>query len=275
MSFKMNEIVVGDCIELMKELDSECVDLCFGDPPFNIGYEYDQYDDRKTPQEYLDWTSEWLGQVRRALKLCGSFWLAIGDEYVSELDVLCKAKGFFKRSHVVWYYTFGVNCTHNFTRSHTHLLYYTKDRDRFTFNKDDKENRIPSARQLVYNDKRANSKGRLPDNTWILRPQEIEDCLMAEQDTWHVPRVNGSFRERQGWHNCQMPTKILERIVGFSSNPGELVLDPFSGSGTTGAVCKVMGRNFITCDLSQEYVTKGNERISDVQDQGLCDLSQT
>ena len=74
---------------------------------------------------------------------------------------------------MIWYYTFGVNCTHKFSRSHAHLFYFVKDPAQFTFRKDEPENRVLSARQLVYADARANPKGRLPDDTWILRPQDL------------------------------------------------------------------------------------------------------
>src|SRR5690606_11240866 len=134
-----------------------CVDLAFADPPFNIGYEYDVYDDRRAAEEYLDWSRRWMSEVVRVLKTDGTFWLAIGDEFAAELKVmLTRELGMTCRSWVVWYYTFGVNCKHKFSRSHAHLFHMVKNRKRFTFNADDPAIRIPSARQLVYGDKRAN-----------------------------------------------------------------------------------------------------------------------
>lgn len=261
MPYKENEAVVGDCIELMKELPEGSVDLIFADPPFGIGYSYDVYKDDLNLEDYVRWSSSWIEQVKRALKEDGSFWVAIGDERVSEIDVLCKSLGFKRRSWVVWYYTFGVNCKSNFTRSHTHLLYYTKS-DSFTFNADDPACRVPSARQIVYGDKRANSKGRLPDNTWILRPQDAAESFSDTEDTWHVSRVAGTFKERAGFHGCQMPTEIMERIIRFCSNTGELVLDPFCGSGTTAVAAIGLGRRIITSDISEDYVRNSNARIT-------------
>src|SRR5690606_38957268 len=98
------------------------------------------------------------------------------------------------------YYTFGVNCKYGFSRSHTHLFHFVKDPKKFTFNAADPEIRVPSARQLVYGDRRANPKGRLPDNTWILRPQDMPDGFQQDGDTWYFPRVAGTFKERQGFH---------------------------------------------------------------------------
>ena len=123
-----------------------------------------------------------------------------------------------------------------------------KDPDEFTFNAE--AIRVPSARQLVYGDRRANPTGRLPDDTWILRPQDLPDGFTAEEDTWYFPRVCGTFKERAGWHGCQMPEQLLGRIIRACSNPGELVLDPFAGSGTTLAVAKKLGRRYLGFELS-------------------------
>ena len=172
MNLKANQIHHGSCLDKLTQLSDLSVDLIFADPPFNIGYQYDLYDDQKTEDEYLDFCKSWISQCHRVLKSNGSFWLAIGDEYAAELKVLCKQLGFHSRSWVIWYYTFGVNCVEGF-RSHTHLFHFVKDKDDFTFNGENPAVRVASARQLVYADSRANSKGRLPDNTWILRPQDV------------------------------------------------------------------------------------------------------
>ncbi len=164
-----------------------------------------------------------------------------------------------------------------------------KDPSDFVFRADDPQNRIPSARQLVYNDRRANPRGRLPDDTWIirpenaageltadeeervlpedpnrtwtLRPQDLEGCFRADEDTWYFPRVAGTFRERAGFHGCQMPEQLLGRIIRTCSEPGALVVDPFSGSATTLAVAKKLGRRFLGFELSADYVRLGMERL--------------
>jgi site-specific DNA-methyltransferase (adenine-specific) len=244
----------------MGRLVSGSVDLVFADPPFNIGYKYDVYRDKLNDDDYCAWSKRWMLEVYRILKSDGTFWLAIGDEYAAELKVMATREiGFTCRSWVIWYYTFGVNCKNKFTRSHTHLLYFVKNANQFTFN--DNAIRVPSARQLVYNDKRANPCGRLPDDTWILRPQELEDDLGLNRDTWFVSRVCGTFNERAGWHGCQMPEAILERIITVSSQPKEKVLDPFLGSGTTVVVAKKLGRRFLGFELSKEYWEQCQNRL--------------
>ena len=248
-----------DCIEAMQQLDEGCVDLAFADPPFNIGYKYDVYHDQKESKAYLEWSRQWIAGVHRALKPTGTFWLAIGDDYAAELKLLSQEIGFHCRSWVIWYYTFGVNCKYKFSRSHTHIFHFVKDKKNCTFN--GPAIAVPSARQTVYADARGNPAGRLPDDTWILRPQDLTDGLNPDEDTWYFPRVAGTFKEREGFHGCQMPEQLLGRIIKVSSNPGELVLDPFSGSATTVSVAKKLGRNFLAFDISDEYITRGLERL--------------
>ncbi len=258
----LNQIHHGDCIVGMNAMPAGSVDLAFADPPFNIGYDYDVYNDARARHEYLDWSHAWIASVHRALKPDGTFWLAIGDEYAAELKLISQEVGFHCRSWVIWYYTFGVNCKAKFSRSHAHLFHFVKNAEQFTFRSDLLENRIPSARQLVYADKRANSVGRLADDTWILRPQDLVDCLTPGEDTWYFPRVAGTFKERAGFHGCQMPEQLLGRIIKLCSNEGDTVLDPFSGSATTLAVAKKLGRQFLGYDLSPEYIQRGRDRLA-------------
>ncbi len=264
MSVPLNVLQNIDCIEGMGRLPAECIDLVFADPPFNIGYDYDVYKDRRGADEYLTWCEQWMREACRALKANGSFWLAIGDEYAAELKVLMQRElGLHCRSWVVWYYTFGVNCKHKFNRSHAHLFHMVKDAANFTFNDD--AIRVPSARQLVYADGRANPKGRLPDDTWILRPQDLPDGFQPDDDTWYFPRVAGTFKERAGWHGCQMPEQLLGRIIRTSSNAGDIVLDPFGGSGVSLAVAKKLGRHYLGFELSPEYSQRIIDRLANVR----------
>ncbi len=260
----LNTIHHGDCIAGLGKLPSATVDLAFADPPFNIGYEYDVYNDKQNYHSYLEWTRRWMAEVCRVLKPSGTFWIAIGDEYAAEIKLL--AQNDLKlacRSWVIWYYTFGVNCTKKFNRSHAHLFHFVKDPSNYTFNEN--EICVRSARQLVYADGRAHPAGRLPDDTWILRPQDVPNGFTPDQSTWYFPRVAGTFKERMGFHGCQMPEQLLGRIIRTCSNPGEVVLDPFAGSGTTLAVAKKLDRKWIGFELSKEYRKRSTDRIAHVK----------
>jgi DNA modification methylase len=259
----LDKVHEGDCLELLARVPDGSVHLAFADPPFNIGYEYDTYHDRKTADDYLGWSKRWMAEIVRVLRPDGTFWLAIGDEYAAELKVIASRElGLTCRSWVVWYYTFGVNCKQKFSRSHAHLFHFVRDPQTFTFNVD--AIRVPSARELVYGDKRANAAGRLPDDTWILRPQDLPDGFASDEDTWYFPRVCGTFKERSGWHGCQMPEQLLGRIIRACSRAEETVLDPFGGSGTTLAVAKKLGRRFLGTELSPAYAARIRERLDDI-----------
>ena len=258
----MDLILTGDCLKHLAGLPEGCVELAFADPPFNIGYDYDVYDDRQSRDAYLAWTEKWLAAVRRVLSPTGSFYVAIGDEYAAELKVRLDGLGLHLRNWIIWHYTFGVHCQKKFNRSHAHIFYYVADPKTFTFHADTV--RVPSARQTTYADRRANPTGKVPDDTWVLRPQEEERYFRPEADTWFFSRVCGTFKERTG-HPCQMPEAVLERIVRVSSSPGDLVLDPFAGSGTTLAVARRLGRRYIGVELSPEYAEGVRQRLKLVQ----------
>ncbi len=259
---RLNDVIEGDCVAVLNDLPAGFADLVFADPPFNIGYEYDVYDDRRAKADYLAWTETWLAAAARALKPTGSFFLAIGDEFVAEHKVRLDALGLTMRNWIVWHYTFGVNCSKKFNRSHAHILYYVRDPKNYTFNPDPV--RVPSARMTTYADRRANPVGKLPDDTWVLRPQESTAHFGADQDTWFVSRVCGTFKERVS-HPCQMPEAVLDRIIRVATNENDVVLDPFAGSGTTLAVAKKLGRNYLGVELSEQYADGVRKRLQMIE----------
>jgi len=266
-----NTILHGDCVETLHRAAQAAqgegfVDLIFADPPFNIGYTYDKYDDNLAYEHYVEWTERWMKACSEVLAADGTFWVAIGDEYAAEIRITARKLGLEMRNWVIWYYTFGQCTKKKFARSHTHLFYFIKNPKSYTFN--DMTIRVPSARQTDYNDRRANAAGKIPDDTWILRPREYAELFTADQDVWDFSRVCGTFKERQGFHGCQMPEKLLERIILSCSNEGDLVLDPFSGSGTTVATAAQLGRRYIGLDLSENYVQEGLKRLERLKAEG-------
>jgi DNA modification methylase len=237
----MNQVLCGDCVEILRAAKEPFADLVFADPPFNIGYKYDKYHDRKASDKYLAWSRDWIGACVRVLKPQGSFYIAIGDEYAANIKLIADGCGLTIRNWIIWHYSFGQQLKSKFARSHTHILYFVKDPKSFTFN--DCLVRVISDRQKKYSDKRANPAGKMPDDVWN-----------------EYPRICGTFHERTGFP-CQMPESLLARIVRVSSSQGDWVLDPFCGSGTTAAVAHKLGRTFTTIDLSEEYVLAARKRL--------------
>lgn len=284
-------LIFGDCIPEMGRMENNSVDLVFADPPFNIGLNYDGgFNDKLTPADYIAWTQQWLDGVAVVMKPNASIYVAIGDEFAGEMAVELK-KRFHWRNNICWYYTFGESQRGKFNRCHTNILYYTKSPTDFTFNTD--TIKIPSARQWKYKDKRAKSGGKLPDDCWevpntdwlkdIIRSSEdMRDRGMSEValdklvdeitcafvgDFWKISRVCGTFKERittkdGSSHPCQMPLSILHRIIKASSNEGDVVLDPFLGTGTTAAAAKSLARHYVGIERSQTYYDVAKERLN-------------
>ncbi len=254
----MDNLILGDCLQILPTLPTQTVDVVFADPPFNIDYEYDVYNDELSPEEYLAWTEKWVIAAKQTLKPTGHFWVAIGPTYQAELKTILN-KHLYWRETVIWHYTFGPRQTKKFTPSWVALHHFIMHPENFVFNYE--EVRVPSARQIKYKDKRAVSGGKVPDNVWVLLPNEYEHCFRENEDAWLESRVCGTFKERS-IHPCQMPEKILERIIKSSSNEGDMILDPFAGSGTTLIAAETLKRRWIGIELSQTYHASIIERIT-------------
>jgi len=244
----LNKIICGDCVEVLSKVAEPFADLIFADPPFNIGYKYDKYQDKRKREAYLAWTKDWMSVCKKVLKPDASFYVAIGDEYAANVKIIADELGLFMRNWIIWHYTFGQQLKRKFARSHTHIFYLVNDKKRFTFN--DLVVRVPSDRQLIYDDRRANPTGKMPNDVWD-----------------EFSRVCGTFNEREGWHPCQMPENLLKRIIAVSSNPADCVLDPFSGSGTTAAAAYQLGRNYVGVEISEQYVENALQRLADLKEQ--------
>jgi DNA modification methylase len=247
----LNKIICGDCIETLDKISEPFADLIFADPPFNIGYKYDKYHDKVERNNYIAWTKDWMTACKKALKPAGSFYIAIGDDYAANVKVIADEIGLVMRNWIIWHYTFGQQTKDKFARSHTHIFYFVNNPKNFTFN--DFAVRVPSDRQLIYADKRANPAGKIPD------------------DVWEDSRVCGTFKERTGWHPCQMPEQVLMRIIVASSNANDCVLDPFVGSGTTAAAAKKLHRNYIGIEISEDYVKKANPRLAQLDTHAIIE----
>ncbi len=234
---EFNRLICGDAIEVMSQFPDACVDLVATDPPYNLGKRYGRYADNRPWEEYESFTREWLAQAVRVLKPTGSIYVFMGVRFIARLYAMLEDEfGLNFNGWITWHYTQGMGRTRGFSPRHEDILYFTKGQE-FTFNLDDI--RIPQK----YYRQRNNMAGANPG------------------DVWHFSHVHYSNPEREN-HPTQKPEALMERIIRASSNPGDVVLDPFVGSGTTCKVAAVLGRQWIGIDVNPEYIEMSRRRIA-------------
>jgi site-specific DNA-methyltransferase (adenine-specific) len=232
------DIHCGDAIKLFKGIESLSIDLIVADPPYNLGKNYGNSFDLKGFYEYIEFTKSWLSEAKRVLKPTGTLYVFMGVRFISYLyDILDRDLGLFFNSWIVWHYTQGIGKTKGFSPRHDDILMFTKSKD-FLFNLDNV--RIPQK----YYRSRNNMRGANPG------------------DVWEFSHVHYCNPNRQN-HPTQKPEGLIERLVLASSNENNLVLDPFSGSGTTLRVCQQLNRNAIGFELNPKYVEMTNARLNE------------
>lgn len=234
-------IHIGDCCEVLAKLDRESVDLVLTDPPYNIGIDYGLGPKADRRADYWQWCQKWIHLCNRVLKPHGSIWIISGQEHGAEIDMSLQLQGLTVRNRVTWHESFGVQCQRKFARTSRPIYYAVKDAKHFTFNA--AAVTVPSDRQTKYGDKRAAPGGKVMG------------------DVWPINRVCGTFRERVKGVPTQLPEELVRRIIGVSSNPGDVVLDPFAGSGTTLAVATSLGRLATGIELNPEYAAIARRRV--------------
>lgn len=241
-------VFVGDCREVLAALPARSVDLIFADPPFNWDVPYGDWDDARPRGEYLTFTEQWLDACQRVLADAGSFWVNIPDDTAAEVVVHLKKRGLVMINWCVWHFRFGQHRTGNFIVSKVHALYFARSRERRTWNP--QAVLEPSDRAAIYDDPRTRAT-RQPG-------------LRVPLDVWygaHWGRIQGNNRERRSHHQNQIPEVYLERVIRACSNEGDLVLDPFLGSGTTGTVARALGRRSVGIEYSPRNAESAFERI--------------
>ena len=244
-------LYAGDCLELMKKIDPALVDLTVTSPPYNIGKEYEE----PMPLEnYLDWCKNWISEIHRVTKDQGAFWLNIGYLEIPEKGkavpipyLLWDKTPFYFIQEVIWNYGAGVAGRKFFSPRNEKLLWYVKDQENYVFNLDDIRDK-----NVKYPNQKKN--GKLKCNPLGKNPSDV----------WQIPKVtsgaNRSSKERMP-HPAQFPIALIDRIVKASSNPNEIVLDPFLGSGTSAIVALSNGRKFVGFEINEKYCDLAVERI--------------
>jgi DNA modification methylase len=252
---------LGDCREVLPtipEVAERRVRLVFADPPFNWKRDYDRHktgqawDDALDEPAYLEFTRAWLERCTGALTDDGSIWVNIPDTWAAEIVVHLKHLGLHMVNWCIWHYRFGQNTRSRFINSKVHALYFCKDRRRRVWNVDDIVE--VSDRRAIYGDARTESKR-----------DGMPAGMRVPMDVWYGPywgRIQGNNKERRRNHDNQLPEVYLERVILACSDPGDTVLDPFIGSGTTAVVAREHGRHFVGTEYSTENRRGAFERCS-------------
>jgi modification methylase len=249
---KLDQVIEGDCVERMKALPEGCADLVFADPPYNMQLRGelrrpdqskvdavdDHWDQFASFESYDQFTRDWLGAARRCLKDSGSLWVIGSYHNIFRVGSILQDLGFWILNDVVWRKS---NPMPNFkgrrfTNAHETLIWATKNpKQQYTFN---------------YEAMKA-----------------LNDELQMRSD-WTLPICAGNERikgaDGQKAHSTQKPESLLHRVIVSSTKPGDVILDPFFGSGTTGAVAKRLGRHFIGIEREKTYADVARARIAEV-----------
>ena len=252
-------ICCGDAISWLTSMKSSSVDLIFADPPYNIKKaEWDYFDSQ---QEYVSWSLEWIKQAARVLKPEGTLYVCGFSEMLA--DIKYTASPLFKGCRwLVWHYKNKANMGKDWGRSHESILHFRKSRD-FTFNVDDI--RIPYGNHTLKYPERpqaetsAYGNGKPPANAWRPNPRGAKP-----RDVIEMPTTNNGMAEKT-FHPTQKPEELLRKMVLASSNEGDLVLDPFLGSGTTIVAAEQLKRKWAGCDTSAEYCDLAVRRVESIE----------
>ena len=255
------EIWIGDAVAWLRSLKSESVDLIFADPPYNI--KKADWDSFGSQEEYVEWSRCWIEQAARVLKSSGTLYVCGFSEILADLKL--PASRFFKGCRwLVWHYKNKANLGSDWGRSHESLLHFRKSQ-RFTFNVDNvrlpygnhtlKYPEHPQAETSQYGKDHAGK-----DKLWRPHPRGAKP-----RDVIETPTTCNGMHEKTP-HPTQKPEELLRKIVLASSNPGDLVVDPFIGAGTTAVVAEQLGRKWKGCDISHEYCQWAARRIELVED---------
>ncbi|HMA36012.1 MAG TPA: site-specific DNA-methyltransferase [Chloroflexia bacterium] len=229
-------LLCADAATALAALPDGVVDLLIADPPYNLGKDYGNNQDRQAWSDYQAFTRTWLTQAVRILKPTGSLYVFMGVRFIADLfQILEHELQLAFNGWITWHYTQGMGRTMGFSPRHEDLLYFTKS-SRFTFNLD--SIRVPQK----YYRARNNMAGANPG------------------DVWQFSHVHYCSAERAS-HPTQKPEALLERIIRASSNVDDLVLDPFVGSGTTCRVAKIWQRHWIGIDINPDYIAMSRQRV--------------
>lgn len=241
-------IIHGDALSELKKLPSESVDLIFADPPYNIGKNFDGLVESWDDADFRSWLFEIIAECHRVLKKQGSMYIMNSTENMPWIDLECR-KLFTIKSRIIWAYdSSGVQAKKYFGSMYEPILMMVKDAKNYTFNSD-----------AILVEAKTGAKRALID--YRKNPPQPYNSQKVPGNVWEFSRVRYLMDEYEN-HPTQKPVALLKRIILASSCPGDIVLDPFAGSFTTGEVAVDTGRKFIGIEVNCEYVKMGLRRLN-------------
>lgn len=247
----------GDCVEIMRSLPSESVDMIFADPPFNVGKKYggDSKSDSMAPEDYYRWAETWIEEGFRLLKKTGSFYLMTIDRHLESLFPMMKARGVFINL-IKWKNVSSQDTRRAFLNSTQPILLYGKT-DLYKFDPE-AQRRAKSQFFRYWSENRSEKvKGKILDY-W-------DDISLIYSGSVTHPEAIIDHETNKRAHLAQMPMNLSDRAILFSTDEGDIVLDPFNGSGTTGASCIKLNRNFIGIEKVKKYVDLTEKRWNQIR----------
>jgi len=250
-------IIYNKTSENMQEIEDESIDLIVTSPPYNIDIHYGnktqngktieskgcKYKDNLEESEYREMLNKVFKECKRVLKKNGSIWINIKNRYqnnqiIPPFWIQEYFYEFYLKNIIIWNFDWGGSTNTRFAPRYEYVFWFTKSNKDYTFNLEDVK--IPAVN---------------------FRPDRYKSQNKNPSDVWKIPMVSGNFLERTS-HPAQYPEKLIERIILAGSNKGDLILDPFMGSGTTAVVSRCFNRDYIGYEIEKEYVEMANNRLS-------------
>ena len=238
----------GDSLSILPHFESNTIDLIFADAPYNIGKDFGNNEDKwGSISSYIDWCKAWIDECMRILKDNGTMYLMTATQHMPYLDIFASEK-YHVLCRIVWTYdSSSVQSKKVFGSLYEPILMLTKSRNaHYTFNQSD-----------ILVEAKTGAKRKLID--YRKNPPQPYSTEKVPGNVWNFHRVRYRMDEYEN-HPTQKPEALMERIIKASSNPGDIVLDPFSGSFTTSAVATKLGRYAIGIDLNRDYFEMGIRR---------------
>ena len=252
MKYEPDTIVLGDMLEFLRSLPDGCADLILADPPYSIDKEFGPTTRRRNFGDWLDWCRDWLAEAARVMAPQGNLMVYSLHTSAAFLHVAMQDMGLVYRRQIIWRYENGFS-TYRYAPAAEYevILWFAHDK-RSTFN---------PVRKPYKSQERLRYKVTKNGKQWIPNPQG-----KLEGDVWNIPTLAGRrFANEKVEHPTQKPIVLCSKLITQFSNPGELVVVPFIGSGSECVAAKMHGRNFVGAEINPEYATIAERRLSALQ----------